>query len=272
MTCEPCTYLPGQEGDSLPTSSLDTNQLSLWSGSHTPAKSSENALPMDGSQTCECGKGTLDCSIHPNTPEKWIASMQDSLAKIFPQQDCKKELEKKRDQDFTGKYCVSLAWLDLNTSSWKTFQQSFLTDWELFSETWPRWGLMHDGVVYALQTVEQVTDEIDGGYLPTPTVCGNHNIKGASKTSGDGLVTALLKRQQFPTPNAFHGKNVGRLDELGGKGNKFRKHPDGKQLLNPLFVEELMGFPIEFTVLKDSETPKFRSKPQSRGNSLEASK
>jgi hypothetical protein len=36
---------------------------------------------------------------------------------------------------------------------------------------------------------------------PTPTVCGNYNRKGASKTSGDGLATAVA---MFPTPSASH--------------------------------------------------------------------
>lgn len=48
---------------------------------------------------------------------------------------------------------------------------------------------------------------------PTPTVCGNYNKKGASKTSGDGLATVV-----------------------GGK-------------LNPMWVEWLMGFPTEYTDL-----------------------
>lgn len=49
--------------------------------------------------------------------------------------------------------------------------------------------------------------------VPTPTVCGNYNRKGASKTSGDGLATVV-----------------------GGK-------------LNPTWVAWLMGFPLEWTDL-----------------------
>lgn len=83
MGCEPCTYLPEPVADCLPTSSLDTRQLSLLSGSLTPAKSCENEPPMDGSQACECGKGMSGCSIHQNTPEAWTASMRASLARIL---------------------------------------------------------------------------------------------------------------------------------------------------------------------------------------------
>ena len=49
--------------------------------------------------------------------------------------------------------------------------------------------------------------------FPTPTVCGNYNHKGASKTSGDGLATVV-----------------------GGK-------------LNPTWVEWLMSFPLGWTDL-----------------------
>jgi DNA (cytosine-5)-methyltransferase 1 len=56
-------------------------------------------------------------------------------------------------------------------------------------------------------------------YLPTVTVCGNYNRKGASKNSGDGLATVL-----------------------GGP-------------LNPPWIEWLMGFPDSHTELKPLETP-----------------
>lgn len=49
--------------------------------------------------------------------------------------------------------------------------------------------------------------------FPTPTVCGNNNRKGASKTSGNGLATIV-----------------------GGK-------------LNPMWVEWLMAFPLGWTDL-----------------------
>lgn len=53
------------------------------------------------------------------------------------------------------------------------------------------------------------------GLLPTLTVCGNYNRKGASETSGDGLATAI-----------------------GGP-------------LNPEWLEWFMGFPRAWTAVKD---------------------
>lgn len=269
MKCEPCTSLLASAEGSLLTSSSDTRQLSLLSGSHTPAESCENEPQRDGSQACTCGRGTSDCSIHPSTPESWTASMRASLAKIFQPAETSEDQERVPAAVFTGKSCESLAWLDHDTFSWKTYQQSLVTDWESFSQTWPRWGLMLDGVVYRLPVSEPATLETDGGSLPTLTICGNYNRKGASKTSGDGLITALLKRRRFPTLNAVQGNCVGRLDELGGSGNPFRGLDVGKLLLSPSFAEEFMGFPIGSSALRDSETLKSRSKPQQHGDCSE---
>lgn len=41
---------------------------------------------------------------------------------------------------------------------------------------------------------------------PTPTVCGNYNVKGASPTSGDGLETSV-KSQMWATPRASESEN-----------------------------------------------------------------
>ncbi len=57
---------------------------------------------------------------------------------------------------------------------------------------------------------------------PTPTVCGNYNKAGLSKSSGDGLATAVIKKSSGQT---------------GGP-------------LNPKWVEWLMGFPIGWTDLE----------------------
>ena len=71
---------------------------------------------------------------------------------------------------------------------------------------------------------------------PTPTVCGNNNRKGLTKTSGDGLATAVRGR-----------------DHNGGNTT-----PQTARL-NPDWVEWLMGWPIGWTDLKPLATGKFRS-------------
>lgn len=69
--------------------------------------------------------------------------------------------------------------------------------------------------------------------FPTPTVCGNRNRKGASKTSDNGLATAVA---------------------ASGRGQ-----------LNPTWVEWLMGFPTGHTDCDFSETPSSRRKRRSPG-------
>jgi len=137
-----------------------------------------------------------------------------------------------RDLECGRTWHESLARYDRATSSWRTAQCSLLEGLDEYSETWPRWGIMRDGECSAQSMPAHLTRENESGlsgvptprctnhqknsrdkYVslavwvkerqqwPTPTVCGNYNRKGASKTSGDGLATAVA---MFPTPSASH--------------------------------------------------------------------
>jgi hypothetical protein len=178
-----------------------------------------------------------------------------------------------------GEKCAaSFASYDRESSSWKTSQLCFTWDLAEYSENWPRAGMTRNGIAFPLSPLVPLIDgtefsfvptpqalEIENpnreyrsltnayrgekkvqpmlsdvvkllpprGMWPTPTVCGNYNRKGASPTSGDGLATAV-----------------------GGK-------------LNPTWVEWLMGYPLEWTDLKDSATPLSR---KSRSGSRTESK
>lgn len=100
---------------------------------------------------------------------------------------------------------------------------------------------------------------------PTPTVCGNNNRKGLTKTSGDGLATAVLT---YPTPKcqdaraALFDRRKSNLGEVihGRYLNGGSATPQTKTArLNPYWVEWLMGLPIGYTDLKPLATDKFRS-------------
>ena len=310
------------------------NQLSLLSGTNTAARSCENEPQKDGSLTCKCGKGTLDCSIHPNTPEKWIASMQDSLARILALPANRQELAQKHGVASTAKSSASLGWFDPNTCSLKTSQQSLITDSEQSLQTLPRSGMTRNGFVYELPIVGRNTIGIDGGVFPTVTATANqlapsmqgryrnpilpdnqtffHTPNTTGMDGGSNSRKALKKRQMmWPTPDTRGFVNEGSLAMLSkmcdshqqflemtyraGKKKKAkywptpqssdnrdrgnlssgavaRRRQKGKQIalsqsvseisgqLNPTWVEWLMGFPIEYSVLKDSEMPKSRSK------------
>lgn len=176
------------------------------------------------------------------------------------------------------------------------------------SMKWPRWAMTRDGVCLELRMLERLTNGIGGGvYLPTPsastfsknkslspgskdrlslhamaqtnqwptpTVSGNHNRKGASKTSGDGLATvvAALEMKRWPTPTANDAKNAScpaspaTRDSIPGE--MIRRSEAGP--LNPGWVEWLMGWPTGWTDLKPLETDKFQAWRLLHGSCLAA--
>lgn len=75
---------------------------------------------------------------------------------------------------------------------------------------------------------------------PTPTVHGNHNRKGMSSKSGDGLSTAVKREQD------------------GGTTTQPKETPDRRGKLNPDWVAWLMGWPIGWASLKPMETDRYR--------------
>jgi len=186
---------------------------------------------------------------------------------------------KDQDQDFGSKCHGSFVKYDLDTSSWKTHQYSLLEGLESFSETWPKWGLMQNGECWEFQTPlilkqrrKSLMTAIESGSqekVPTITVCGNYNRKGASKTSGDGLAT-YVKKVPTPTASASKGSSPKSLTRKSGKSrendrldHKIMATDGGK--LNPQWVEWLMGWPIGQTDLKPLEMDKFQQWQQWHG-------
>ena len=163
----------------------------------------------------------------------------------------------------------SFARWDHVTSSWKTRQCSLLVGLDVFSETWPQWGMMRGGEC-SVQTMPALhTGGTGSGLWPTPTVHGNYNRKGLSATSGDGLATAVSR---FPTPTACmsKGSSLASLTRKSGRSmvndrldhNVMASHGGS---LNPTWVEWLMGWPLAWTDLKPSGTDKFRQWQNSHG-------
>jgi len=241
--CEQCTFLPDTAVDFLPTSSLDTPQLSLLSGMDMPAKSSENEQQTDGFQACECGKGTSDCLTHPSTPEAWTAFMQASLARTLVSLESKQAYMREPDQVFTAKSCGSLAWYDQSSSSWKTYQQSLVTDWEPYLETWPRWGMTQGGSAYAHPMSERRITETDGLHWPTPTcqVGAMHLESNALQRNSMSLGSAV---HYFATPAA-----------RDWKGHTITAaHPNG---FNRSLANDVKMFPTPTTI--DAGTGRFNT-------------
>ena len=189
MSLEQCTYSQESEADYSQTSFSDTNQLSLWSGKNFSAKDCENEQRKDGSQGLKYGKEMFGYLTEKNTKEKWIASMRDSLVRICQAQGNAQDWEMAQEAAYMGKCYGLLGKYDQNTSSLKTSQQSFIQDLNESWGTWPRWGFMQDGEVFALPTLALRTQGIDGGsWLPTPLKSdhmkfGKFKLKSVMKTT-----------------------------------------------------------------------------------------
>jgi hypothetical protein len=97
----------------------------------------------------------------------------------------------------------------------------------VFSETWPRSGMMRNGIAYRLGTSARPTSETVRGLLPT------------------------LTRRDFKSDRSSPEWREWKLAQPGGKTLPFVLGG----LLNPTFCEWLMGFPIGWTELGRSETP-----------------
>lgn len=273
----------------------DINQCSQSSGTDTPRNAYENEQAKAGGQDCTCMNVMSSCLIHPRGVGEWIASMRDSLAKIFQSPEMAQAL-KEIGAGYGQKLSGSLARYDHANCSWKIAQQSLLEDLEPCLEIWPSWGMTRSGACYPLPQLVPRTYALDGGaspdwqtpvaddavnrskgkwnsrgepklsaqvMIPTPTVCGNYNRKGASKTSGDGLATFVAK---WPTPTAQDAKNSTLPPSQMGRdsipGALLRNGEKAGGQLNPTWVEWLMGWPIGATELKHSEMDKCHSKQQ----------
>lgn len=179
---------------------------------------------------------------------------------------------------------------DRASSSWKTRQVSFLSEWDEFSETWPRCGMMRSGSAFPLPPLAPITSESVSGLLrtltklggsrissaggsharakwqrllPTLTLRGNYNRKGSSPTSGDGLVTVLKTLLPTLCARGYRGGATPERTELmrqdSARGldlpSELRQHfPETTGLINPSWAEGFMGFPIGWTDLNPSET------------------
>ena len=155
-----------------------------------------------------------------------------------------------------------LAKYDRATSLWRTAQCSFLEDLTECLEILPRSGMTQDGLLWELPMLGRRISVTDYGYWPTPTVSGNHNKKGLSPTSGDGLATAVMKRMR-PTPTAHNAKETNAPSESARNTPTLAAQAGGA--LNPTWVEWLMGWPIGHTDLKQLETAKCRNAQRRRG-------
>lgn len=235
---------------------LDGAACALWSETPTPQACSWLGRTTGASRLSRSGMTCAPLTAgHGEALLTWC--LADSRARTSASQE-EVQASTARAPASGGTWPASLARYDLASSSWRTHQRSLVEGLDEFSATWPRWGTMRGGEFSALTMPAHVTSAIGSGSslwqdvdsLPTPTVCGNYNRKGASKTSGDGLATVA---HRLPTPAVNDSKNTQPLDAVVGGP------------LNPPWVEWVMGWPIGWTALEPLETGRFRQWLDSHG-------
>lgn len=164
----------------------------------------------------------------------------------------------------------SFARYDRDSSSWRTAQCSLLEGLDVFSETWPRWGMMQNGECSELSTLAPRTDDIESGsseLWPTPLSgegSGGGNaayalaaMKGERRKSG--AVRSLKLRDAvlvFPAPTYRDWKSGTGAQERPGHALPLSSAIGGQ--LNPPWVEWLIGWPIGWTDLRPLGMDKFR--------------
>jgi len=205
-------------------------------------------------------------------------------AKTSPQPEREQE-SMESGQECGEKWQGSFTKYDPDSSSWRTHQCSLLGGLELFSETWPRWGLMRDGECWERQMSELPTSETESGFWPTPTASmmpcegtvrimrrawqdGRVSLEEASVIAGRDVRKAQGKVPKWPTPDANMG-NRGTQENWTPtrKSGQPAQYPINQALRdaekksgrpNPVWIEWLMGWPLGWTDLKPLETDKFQ--------------
>ena len=194
----------------------------------------------------------------------------DFLAKTYPQQDEAQELTESA-AECGHTWHESLAKFDPASSSWKTRQFSLLGGLDEFSETWPRWGIMRAGECWELPTPSHIADirarttlEIESGSLerfPTPRSCSAMaaNITPESAWNGARFpnLETVVGRKRWAIPKCQDSRHASWDRGKSNLGEQVAGIHGGH--LNPTWVEWLMGWPLEWTDLKPSETDKFQA-------------
>jgi len=201
----------------------------------------------------------------------------DSLAKICPLQG--EEQDSKEPDQVSGGSSTGSSKKRSRSGSLSKMLQSFdLEDWTKCSGRSLRSGMMHNGTVFPLQPLALLTEGTESGLWRTPdTGAGGTSglLKEGKTHRANGqpiqirLVDQVNNPRLWPTPAArdYKGANgyettLKKLSE-GGRPHldqlpnavQLAEGRSSRGLLNPVWVEWLMGFPAWWTDLNSSETP-----------------
>jgi len=192
---------------------------------------SQNTGPTsDDGPTCEHGRNQIQSELTLSA----VGSLAKTLARLEKRPG---SMEKKADCGLSTK--ESFAHYCRQSLLWKTSQISLFGGLSEFSETWPRSGMMLNGMSYRLPLLALRISARDASYVP--------NASGFYETplsSGNHAKSAKAKR--------LHSTGLSLEEQIGG-------------IPNPEWLEWLMGFPKGWTDIAASETPSCHKSPNGSG-------
>ena len=205
----------------------------LSKSSRSAEKFSCNGNATESSQNSQSGT-TCELSTASRGAEKSTASAEASPAKIY-QRQAKARASTEREADCGQSSRVLLAKFDRNTRSWKTLQCSLFGDSDECLETFPKSGMMQNGLLWELTTWAHATVVSESGFwrIPTPLASDGKNSK-----------VRHLRNSKF--------------------GARMRSVPywilkNYNMRCTPTMSEWLMGYPISWTDSAPLAMDKFRS-------------
>lgn len=179
---------------------------------------------------------TLQRSTEKYSTLKLTSSLVDSHAKTFQLQVKAQELSQTHEVDYSFTSCDLFGNIDHSSSFSKMLQQFVVTGSTPYCGKLPKQGMMQNGVAYPLPKQEHHTNVTGGGCWPTPRAsewkdCGQSGSKSQISMSKKHYLCAVVK---------------------DGQQDKTNHNMNGNQtvVLNPDWVETLMGYPIGWTESK----------------------
>lgn len=168
-----------------------------------------------------------------------MLSQEGSHAKILVPRAAEMAL-KVRVRDYGVSFAALLATYDQASRSWRTYGDYWRDPLSnqahglgVFSQTWPRSGMMQSGIAYQLQQLVPNTIGIESGLLPTPI-----------KTDGFTINQFSVQSQLQTECNGYQPRFWARLAAEGQSLTEICQT-----------YESMMGFPKRHTDLEPSETP-----------------